>query len=772
MAATRLRGILKRKTKRLEGAAANLAESARRRATVQKILLLVSLVVVSVLAFGRAERFGSAVEEGDVWRQDNLLAPFEFAIRKPVEVVARERTSVRSETPPIFRSVPNGLRDTQERRDTLAARMQRALEWVTAGRRFIGDARGETDTHESDSARAAVQVPLSARQWQLLGDSYLQTGRYSAERLDVRLIEAAYQLSMRLEEAGVLDVPIDSVWTGRLTVRDDDTRQERYLDRGNVHGEDQVFREARAELVLIFGDRPDTVAVGTAIVGFLLEPSLRFDAAATSDAIEARLRGLSPSEGAVRQNEVIVRQGDVVTADILQKLVSLEQEESQRRGTRFRLASLLGQILLTFTVYLIFFLYLFLLRRPLFDDNRMVLLMTILFGSVIGMYAIAVRIPSLDMYVVPITIVAVLLTVIFDSRVAIFGLLTLTLLGSLYRGFDFTFALSTLFGGSLGVFSVRDIRNRGQFFLSAGLVFVGYATVLFGAYLVEASSVERLLNDLLFTGISSVLLLLAYPLLWVFERSFDLTTDLSLLELSDTNRPLLKELSLRAPGTFSHVLQVANLAEGAASAIGANALLARVGALYHDIGKMVKPEYFVENQRLAGNPHDQLKPLMSALIIASHVKEGLELGRQYRIPQRVLDFIPMHHGTMRIEYFYRRATEQQGPEDPPVLEGEFRYPGPRPDSKESAILMLADSVEAASRALKNPTQKRLDSLIDSIIQSRVSDGQLDEADLTFKDLTIIKETLVSILLGVYHVRIQYPGGDDLDEVDHEGPENR
>lgn len=743
-----------------------LAETARKRATVQKFGLLLSLVAVSVLAFGRAEGLGSLVKEGDVWRQENLLAPYEFAIRKPAEVVAEERSRIRAETPPIFRAVPMGRMHTGERRDSLAIRMQRALE--QAASRQAGD--GGTDTRGSDSVRAAVEVPLSARQWELLADSYRQMGRTSPSRLDLRLLAAAYQVSIRLEESGVLDVPIDSVWTDRLTVRDDVTRQERYVPRTEVRGEDQVFREARSELVRIFGNRPDTVAVGTALVGYLLEPSLRYDAAATADAIEARMRGLSPSEGAVRQNEVIVRQGDVVTPEVLQKLISLEQEESARRGTRFRLSSILGQILLTFTVYLIFFLYLFLLRRPLFDDNRMVLLMTILFGSVIGLYAIAVRIPTVDMYVVPVTIVAVLLTVIFDSRVAIFGLLTLTLLGSLYRGFDFTFALSTLFGGSLGVFSVRDIRNRGQFFLSAGLVFVGYATVLFGAYLVEASSTERLLNDLLFTGISSVLLLLAYPLLWVFERSFDLTTDLTLLELSDTNRPLLKELSLRAPGTFSHVLQVANLAEAAASAIGANALLARVGALYHDIGKMVKPEYFVENQRLAGNPHDQLKPRMSALIIASHVKEGLEMGRQYRVPKRVLDFIPMHHGTMRIEYFYRKAREQQNPEDPPVLESEFRYPGPRPDSKETAILMLADSVEAASRALKNPTHKRLDSLIESIIQSRISDGQLDEADLTFKDLSVIKETLVSILLGVYHVRLQYPGGDDGDEADYEGPE--
>jgi hypothetical protein len=208
---------------------------------------------------------------------------------------------------------------------------------------------------------------------------------------------------------------------------------------------------------------------------------------------------------------------------------------------------------------------------------------------------------------------------------------------------------------------------------------------------------------------------------------------------------------------------VANLAEAAAAAIGANALLTRVGALYHDIGKMLKPEYFVENQRPGDNPHDQLKPRMSALIIASHVKEGLEMGRQYALPKRVLDFIPMHHGTTRIEYFYRKAVDDRPESDPEILESEFRYPGPRPNSKETGILMLSDGVEAASRSLSEPTHKRLETLIDMIVKARIEDGQLDDTDLTFRDLTQIKQTFLSLLLGIYHVRVRYPDQDEEDE---------
>ena len=229
---------------------------------------------------------------------------------------------------------------------------------------------------------------------------------------------------------------------------------------------------------------------------------------------------------------------------------------------------------------------------------------------------------------------------------------------------------------------------------------------------------------------------------------------------------------MRAPGTFNHVLQVANLAEAAASAVGANALLTRVGALYHDVGKLVKPEYFVENQRLAVNPHDQLKPRMSALIIASHVKEGIEIAMRHGLPQRVLDFIPMHHGTTRIEYFYQRALRKHKDTDPPIQESEFRYPGPRPDSKETAILMLADTVEAACRTLDNPTHRRLESLIATLVEARRADGQLDHTVLTFNDLTVIRKTFLNLLLGQYHVRVKYPGTADDDLPEEEKEEER
>jgi putative nucleotidyltransferase with HDIG domain len=335
-------------------------------------------------------------------------------------------------------------------------------------------------------------------------------------------------------------------------------------------------------------------------------------------------------------------------------------------------------------------------------------------------------------------------------------------------GLDLEYTLATFFAGAFGIFSVRDIKNRGQFFVSAALALLGYVLVLTASWLFLSTPFDLYARELVYAAIGASFTITASLFLWTVERVFDITTDLTLLELSDTNNKPLKDLSLRAPGSFNHSLQVANLAEAAADRIGAHSLLARVGALYHDIGKMRKPEYFVENQRTGSNPHAQLKPRMSALIIASHVKEGLEMGKEYNLPEKVLKFIPSHHGTARIEYFYRKAVGATDEVDPPVLESEFRYPGPKPDSKETGILMLADSVEAASRSLDSPSHKNLKSLIDLIFQERIEDGQLDETDLTFQDLRIIKETFLKMLLGIYHVRVKYPD-QEVEESEETGP---
>jgi putative nucleotidyltransferase with HDIG domain len=571
----------------------------------------------------------------------------------------------------------------------------------------------------------------------------------------------AFRLALELSNV-TIDTPLDSIRAARVLITGDDSAVERA--RENVLGPDaaltvasQRFRDAHPDDVL-------QAAIAQEFFRAIFRPSAEYRRQESEDAWQRAAARVSITEGVIAKGEVVARQGDRITPEVQRKLLSIRRDEQVRRGDRNTWRTRLGQFMLTLAVFAFFFLYLFVLRRNVFENNRLLVHVAIIFAGIIGLFAFSVRTELVGPYAVPVAVAAVMLTVLFDSRVALFGALTLAIIGGLLQGNDFEFMFATLFASALGIYSVRDIKNRAQFFVSAAIVFVGYVIVVGGAYLAQERTLNLFMTDLVEIAINSFLLIIAYPLLWVFERASGITTDLTLLELSDTNRPVLKELSLRAPGTFNHTLQVANLAEAAADRIGANALLTRVGALYHDIGKMNKAEYFVENQRTGDNPHDELKPRMSALIITSHVKEGVDLGRQYGLPKAVLEFIPMHHGTSLVEFFYRRAVDEASGKDD-VREAEFRYPGPRPNSKETGILMLADSVEAASRSLDAPSHRRLEGLIDSLFHARVDDGQLEDTDLTFRELSQIKDTFLAMLIGMYHVRVKYPDQEAMEELE-------
>lgn len=778
-------GWTKRKARpvgqQLESGRAENQPPSKRRNLLVKAGIFLGLLLFTLFAFPLGEVYEYTVQEGDVWRQTALVAPFDFPVYKDPARLAEEKREVRETTPPYFRDVPGAQQRLAARRDSVEAQLERIFEaYASAQRNRRADRpilAAEDSLRYLRLRRNDTRLTLSAQQWRQLTRDYAEhspalqdsaAGTATGPRLDEEALELAYNLNSELLSVGVLDVPRDSVHTDEIVIRNEEERVDRAKAKDNVYGLDEAFAYARASFNEQYPDRPDKAALTYGFFRSIFVTSLRYMRAETEEEWRRKAERIAPTREVVQRGEIVVQKGERVSPEVKRKLTSLERLQNERSGTTILWKQIAGEFLLALSTYLVFFLYLFFLRRDAFLDNRTVLLIALLFAGIIGLFAIVVRLPAVGLYVVPVAIASVHLTIMFDSRVGLFGTLTLAIIGGLLLGFDLEYTVATLFAGTLGVFSVRDIKNRGQYFISGGLVFVGYLVVLTGAWLYSGTSTDRLWTDLGFVLANSLFVIMAYPLLWVFERAFDITTDLTLLELSDTNRKLLKELSLRAPGSFNHSLQVANLAEAAADAVGANTLLTRVGALYHDIGKMLKPEYFVENQRTGDNPHDRLKPRMSALIIASHVKEGLEMGRQHNLPQRVLDFIPTHHGTTRIEYFYRKAMEQHEPDDSPVLESEFRYPGPRPMSRETGILMLADATEAASRSLEDPTHKRLETLIDAIFRSRSEDGQLDDTNLTFRDLREIRETFLSMLMGVYHVRVKYP--DQQDEERRQGRE--
>ena len=735
--------------------------------------VLLALVLLTLAAFPRSNVYQYTVEIGDEWHAEALVASFDFPIYKSEEELEAERVALRANTPPYFRVATDAQQGMAARRDTLMRHLDAAFAAWSAYR--MHRLAGETEEAEADSLayldlRRMVRLAITEEQWRLLATLRAEGAPGAPEgaspdvpganaaRPDAYLLNEAWRIASQLLVVGVTDVARDSVLSDRIVIRDEANRTETVRDRDNIYGLDEAYAFAEDR----FREHEDSLAVamGGAFFRAIFTPSHTYLRGETIRELRRLEQRISPVQGRFAAGETIVEQGGRVTEDVYAQLVSYERAWQERGGENILWRVLLGQFLVILSAYFLFFVYLYLLRRPIFSSKRSLLLLAALFAVVVAVFAIVVRVESLRMYIVPVAIVPVLVTVIFDSRVGIFAALTLALLGGQLLHYNFEFTFATFLASALGVFSVRDLRNRQQFFFSAGMVFLGYLVALSGTAIFFGEPWQVFFADMLPASISAFFLLLAYPLLWIAERAFGVATDLALVELSDMNNPLLKQLSLEAPGTFNHTLQVANLAEAAADAVGANTLLVRVGALYHDIGKLAKPNYFVENQRSGANPHDDLKPQMSALIIASHVKEGLEKGKERNIPNRVLDFIAMHHGSSRIDFFYRQALAQRKKGDPEILESEFRYQGPPPNTKETGILMLADSVEAASRSLSDPSHRRLESLIEEIVADRLADGQLDDTDLTFRDLSRIKRTFLSILLGIHHIRIKYPGQEE------------
>ena len=477
----------------------------------------------------------------------------------------------------------------------------------------------------------------------------------------------------------------------------------------------------------------------------------------------AAINQVSMAKDYVYENERIVDANERITPVIYQKLYSLEVATAERSAIEgdFRgMLATLGKFFLTALILLIFVFYLPANRPLLFRDNKKLLLLTILIFIQVGLGAIIVSSLGWSSYLIPTTISTMLIAILFDAGVGFVGTVVIGLLLGGITGFDFTFITLTIIVGIVSIYSVTHIRTRNHIFRAIVHIFLIYTiTVLVFGFL-HYEDFAELGRILLFFILPNAILspFITYMTLGIFERLFDITTDITLLEHSDLNHPLLKELAVRAPGTFHHSIVVGNLAESAAKTIGANSLLARVGSYYHDIGKMEKPEYFVENEQGGENKHESLAPNMSAIILSSHVKAGLEMAEEYNLPKLISDFIPQHHGRNVMSFFYSKAL--QGHEEKDINLEDYRYPGPSPQSKETAIVMLADTVEAATKTLKNPSTGRLRKMVEELVEKRFLEGELDDSDLTMRDVKGIIDGFISVLSGIYHKRIEYPDDDD------------
>lgn len=503
------------------------------------------------------------------------------------------------------------------------------------------------------------------------------------------------------------------------------------------------------------------------VISAFTRPNVIFDKILTERMILTAQNGVPLARGLVNKGEEIISKNMLITNDIYDKLTSLDRkikEKSQLEvkgnfigAINFR--NIGGKTILTTLFYLILILMLYFNRSDFFfSTKRMILIFLLILIQLTIIFFSSKYLDNYSPFLVLMPVTSILIGIFFDLRTAFVGTVITTMLGSLIVGNSYTYVFIPLFSGLITIYGVNHIRDIFQFIYKTFVfTFFGLLIPALGFQLLSTAGNDQLSTVFLHCSINAVITpLLALAMLSLIEILFKIPTDITLLQLSDMSRPLLKKLQIEAPGTSHHSIVVGNLAEAAAEAINANSLLARVGAYYHDIGKTFKPAYFVENQKNIGNKHDKIAPNMSALILSNHVKEGAKLAHEYKLPEVIIDFIKTHHGTSRMEFFYNKAVTQAKDPDEKINESIYKYPGPKPQTKETAIVMLSDIVEAKSRTETNANIDRFRQIINEIILERLQTGELDECNLKINDLSKIREAMIPVLAGMYHSRIIYP----------------
>lgn len=493
---------------------------------------------------------------------------------------------------------------------------------------------------------------------------------------------------------------------------------------------------------------PGLGALASEVAVAVLRPTMEEDVAKTAGRRATAVVAVEPVRVQVQRGQTILRRGDVVTASHLQILAVTGVYPE---GVTW--SAIAGVVVIVILLLLVTAAYLWQYQPETWADDRLLILWSLI---VVGTVALSqvLGAPRFSNYLMPAAAGSMLLGILLRPRLALFSSAVLAVLVGLAAGRDLAPVVVAFVGGLVGVFATRQIHRRSDFGLAGLLVGLASAGTAVGAGLVDGSTayVELAFNAAYAVGNGLLSAIVTIGVLPFLEQLFGLVTPIKLLELANPAHPLLRRLQLEAPGTYHHSIMVGNLAEAAAEAVGADSLLTRVGTYYHDVGKLRRPAFFMENQIGIENPHDRMTPSLSALTVGAHVRDGLELAREYRLPQAVADFIPQHHGTALLAYFFHQALERGDPFD----EAAFRYEGPKPQTRETAIVMLADAVEAAVRSLTRPTPDRIDEVARRLIREKLEDGQLNECGLTFSDLNRVAGAFVRILSGVLHPRLEYP----------------
>ena len=605
------------------------------------------------------------------------------------------------------------------------------------------------------------QFQIDKTQWdQLLGINESLT-----EPLNLELFKNQIkQICLNRWAEGIIDEPLENIFSDEISIIQGGELV--IAPTRNYNDIETAWKKNREEVNLIYDNELDIKStLSYELINEFTKPNILFDKDLTESRQKERLDKVSRFQGTVLANELIVDTNNRITESVLLKLKSLQLESERRLGyeraaDKFR--EYLGAFFVVSILLFLLFSFFYIYRNEYFIESKLLLLIGLLMYLIVFFSWIIVSY-QLPIYIIPIAMFSILLTVLLDTTVSLISSTILILLVSLLIGNDLDFAIVQFFISFIAILSVRKLRKRRQIIATMLTLVFCSLFVFFSVMLFKGIDfLDYNYSSVGYLALSSFLCpILAFGLVPLFESFFGITTDLSLIELLDYDQPLLKKLMEDAPGTHTHSVKVGTLAESCANAIGARALLCRVGSYYHDIGKIKKPEYYAENQT-GENKHDSITPHMSAKILKQHVTDGLTLADEYGLPKIVKDFIETHHAKNRMEFFYKKALEN----DSKVDESEFRYPGPKPSSKETGIVMLAEAIEAQANSLKNPTLEKFETMIDKAIRSRLEDGQLDECPLTMEDLQKIKgkrdgkHGLLPVLSGLYHSRPEYPSKDD------------
>lgn len=718
-------------------------------------LLFLGTVFITVLFFPSSQTFQfSSIKVGDVYTGKEIIAPFTFFVNKSQEEIEHDRKSAAEKIPLVFTKNDSIEDEVLKGFDDFFQSIQliRASDMPdsTKLKRIRDILNNDSIISDDASAQYLLRLPSASN-----------SKKIKKQELDLpRVRQALHTILSDMYAIGVLNLGRELIppYVEKVSVVSDDGELvESVTNFYNFNDYESVLT---IKLRQTFPDDDIVTNIGFGILLAFLEPNLIYDKQTTDTRIKEAVASVPLSKGIVLKDQRIVNTHELVTQEVLEKLNSLasaKAQREQREGGFKIILPFIGRILLVSLGLAFTLIFMFVSRREIFTNTKRMLLIYIIFVLVIvATFVLNQYGPSsIVKYLIPISFASMLLTIFFDARLAFFGTVSLSILIGALRGNDFSIMIISLFAGAASLFAVGRIQARS--WILKGILFIS------AAYLISITTIELAthsdfdeLPHMLGYGFVNGLLspILAYGFMIIFEYLFQMTTNSTLLELSDLNRPLLRELAIRAPGTYHHSIMVGNLSEAAVDAIGGNSLLARVAAYYHDIGKMEKAEYFVENQKAGRNPHEKLTPTMSCLILINHVKKGMEIAEEHNLPKEIRDFIPQHHGTNLIRFFYQKALESS--EDGEVDESNFRYHGPKPQTRETAIVMMADAIEAGSRVLKEPTVGRLRSMVSSLIHERLIENELDECPLTLHDLTLIRESFVNTLTGMFHGRIEYP----------------